>query len=182
MLQIDVLLAEDYNEETQEFVATTYPLKLEHSLVSLSKWESKYEKPFLGSLEKKEEEVLDYIKMMDLAEETPPEIFDLISNEQFHKINDYINAKMSATWFNEPKQTKISRQTITSELVYYWMSSYQIPWEAERWHLNRLFTLIRVFNAERSPQEKTNRTSSEGLAAQRRALNEQRKRELGTSG
>lgn len=182
MLQIDVVLSEDYNEETHEFVSTTYPLKLEHSLISLSKWESKHEKPFLGNDQKTPEEVMDYVQMMVLDPETPPEIFSSISDEQYQQINTYINAKMTATWFNEPKQVKMGRQTITSELIYYWMSSYQIPWEAERWHLNRLFTLIKVFNAERSPQEKTNRAGTDSIAAQRRALNEQRKKQLGTTG
>lgn len=183
MLQLDVVIKEDFNDETQEFIVQTWPLRLEHSLVSLSKWESKYEKPFLSS-DKTPEEVMDYVVMMDLSENTPPEIFLHITNEQFIQIDKHISAKKTATWFNDQSKPKKNRQTITSELIYYWMTSYEIPWEAENWHLNRLFTLIEVFNAERSVGQKTNksRAGSDSLAAQRRALNDQRKKELGTSG
>lgn len=181
MLQLNVVLSEDYDEGSQEFVVETWPLKLEHSLVSLSKWESKHEKPFLSSDEKTVEEILDYIQLMDL-DETPPEIFQKLSDEQYLAVNEYINAKMTATWFHEIKKSKINRQTITSELIYYWMTSYQIPWVAETWHLNRLFTLIKVFGAEASAHDKTNNVGKDNLASQRRALNEQRKRELETSG
>lgn len=181
MLQIDVVIEEEFNEEDSSFITKTYPVYLEHSLVSLSKWESKYEKPFLAQDQKTEEQVLDYVSMMVLNE-VPTEIFLKITNEQFQEINQYITSKMSATWFNEPETAKRNSQVVTSELIYYWMTSYQIPWEAERWHLNRLFTLIRVFNAEKSAVEKPKKARTEGLAAQRRALNEQRKKELKTSG
>lgn len=183
MLQLNVVMSEDYDETTEMFVTDTWPLKLEHSLVSLSKWESKYQKPFLSTNEKTHEEIFDYILMMDLGEETPPEVFLNISNEQYVQINEHLNAKMTATWFTKKGPAKPNRQTITSELIYYWLTSYEIPWAAETWHLNRLFTLIEVFNAERSAGQKTNKTSGgPSLAEQRRALNEQRKKELGTSG
>ncbi|ADD80920.1 gp029 [Rhodococcus phage ReqiPepy6] len=184
MLQLDVVIKEDFNDDTQEFIITTWPLRLEHSLVSLSKWESKYEKPFISS-DKSESEILDYVLMMDLSDETPPEVYQNISNEQFLQINEHINAKMTATWFSDKKKKKVQHQIVTSELIYYWMTSYEIPWVAETWHLNRLFTLIEVFNAERSTTQKTNkptRSEAESAAAQRRALNEQRRKELGTSG
>lgn len=182
MLQINVVLSESYNEETQEFLEETWPLRLEHSLVSLSKWESKYEKPFLNNDEKSVDEVMTYIRMMDLDEETPPGVFQRISNEQYLAINEYINAKRSATWFNETNKSKPNSQTITSELVYYWMTSYEIPWDAENWHLNRLFTLLRVFSAERDTGDKSKKTNTQSLAAQRRALNEKRKKEMQTRG
>lgn len=182
MLQIDVVMSESYDEQSQEFLVETWPLRLEHSLVSLSKWESKFEKPFLTDEEKSVDEVLEYVRMMDLDENTPPEVFQRLTNEQYLQINDYINAKRSATWFNEQNKSKPSTQTITSELIYYWITSYEIPWVAETWHLNRLFTLLRVFNAERDTGDKTKKTNTESLAAQRRALNEKRKRELKTRG
>lgn len=186
MLQINVVMSEEFDESTQEFLTETWTLTLEHSLVSLSKWESEYEKPFLSSEEKTVEEIMRYITMMDLSSETPPEVYSNISNEQYLEINRYINAKRTATWFNEfgPKNKK-SSQVVTSELIYYWLTSYEIPWEAQYWHLSRLFTLIKVFGAERSQHDKTNKKSraeTESLAAQRRRLNEERRKKLGTSG
>lgn len=184
MLQLQVVMSESYDEETQEFIEETWSLKLEHSLVSLSKWESKFEKPFLSGDDKTEIEIVSYIGMMDLADETPPEVFQNITSEQYEQINAHINAKMTATWFNRITKSTVNRQVVTSELIYYWMTSYDIPWVAEAWHLNRLFTLIEVFNEERSTSENknTNKKSGNSLAAERRALNEKRKREMGSSG
>lgn len=185
MLQIDVVMSEKFDETTQEFITESWPLLLEHSLVSLSKWESKYEKPFLSETEKTLEEILDYVTMMDLSSETPPEVYSKLSNDQYLEINKYINAKRTATWFNELEDKKKSTQTVTSELIYYWLTSYEIPWEAQHWHLSRLFTLIKIFGAERSKHDTTNkqsRTGSESIAAQRRKLNEARRKQLGTSG
>lgn len=183
MLQLNVVLIESYDEKTNEFISeSVWPLKLEHSLVSLSKWESKHEKAFLGKGEKSEEEILDYVRMMDLSPETPPEVFLRINNDQYREINTYINAKMTATWFNRRTNAKPNTQTVTSELIYYWITSFEIPWEVEHWHLNRLFTLIEVFNEERSAKEKPTRKSGQSVAADRRAMNEARKKQLGTSG
>ena len=185
MLQIDVVMSEDFDETSQEFLTETRALTLEHSLVSLSKWESKYEKPFLSETEKTVDEIMDYITMMDLSPETPPEVYANITNEQYLDINKHINAKRTATWFNELETKKKSTQVVTSELIYYWLTSYEIPWEAQHWHLSRLFTLIKVFGAERSQHDTTNkksRTSAESIAAKRRKLNEERRKQLGTSG
>ena len=185
MLQINVVMSEDFDESTQEFVTDVCALTLEHSLVSLSKWESKYEKPFLSKAEKTVEEVMDYITMMDLSPETPPEVYANITNAQYITINQYINAKRTATWFSELETKKKDTQTVTSELIYYWLTSFEIPWEAQDWHLSRLFTLIKVFGAERSKHDSTNkktRSGAESLAAQRRKLNEERRKQLDTSG
>lgn len=184
MLQLNIQTSDGFNDETQTFVTETWTLKLEHSLVSLSKWESKYCRPFLTNASKTEDEILDYIKMMDLSEETPPEIFQKFSNDDYNAINKYINDKQTATWFNRQTKPRPSRQAITSELIYYWLTAYEIPWEAQTWHLNRLFTLIEVFSEERSSQDKkgAKRTNTEGLAERNRRLNEQRKKELNTSG
>ena len=182
MLQLDVILSESYDEAQEEFVTVTQTLKLEHSLVSLSKWESKYEKSFLADKEKSEEEVVDYVRMMCLEDDLPPEVFDKLTTAHFFTINDYINAKMTATWFAEKSHRKKQTQTVTSELIYYWITSYEIPWTVETWHLGRLFTLIKVFQEERSTDKKPKRNSTESLAAERRRINEERKREMGTSG
>lgn len=180
MLVIVVPGTELFDEGKQEFVSrgeTT--LKLEHSLISLSKWESKFEKPFLRTDEKSTEEVLEYIRMMTVTPNVPPDIYEKLTDENIQAINEYIDAKMTATWFSDQPGAPKSREVITAEVIYYWMISFQIPFECEKWHLNRLFTLIRVCNVK---AEKPTKMSRSEMIARRAALNEQRKAQLGTKG
>lgn len=171
---------ESYDEDTQQFVfADSFTLRLEHSLLSLSKWESRFEKPFLGRQERTTEETFEYIKMMCLDEEIPPGVFSSLTSEHYEAINQYINAKMSATTINERPGSRMARETITSELVYYWMISLNVPFSCETWHLNRLLMLLRVCNHKNSPPKKANRQE---MLAQRRALNEQRLAQRKTKG
>lgn len=180
MLTIVVPGTEMFDEKLQEFVTVDdVTLELEHSLISLSKWESMYEKPFLGQAEKTTEEVLGYIKFMTLTPNVPEVVFSKISEENIMKINEYIDAKMSATWFSEAPGAPKSRDVITAELIYYWMITFQIPFECEMWHLNRLFTLIRVCNIKQAKPQKMSRSE---IAARNRELNTQRKAQLGTTG
>lgn len=180
MLIITVPGDEHFDEESQEFVTIgDVVLELEHSLVSLSKWESLVEKPFLGHGEKTTEEVLKYIEIMIQTPNVPPEIVHRLSQKNFTEINQYIDAKMTATWFSEVGNKQKSREVITAELIYFWMISFNIPFECETWHLNRLFTLIKICNVK---NEKPKKMSKSEIAARNRELNAQRKAQLGTRG
>lgn len=180
MLRITVPAAEFFDEVREEFVyGKEQTLQLEHSLVSLSKWESKWNKAFLGKQEKTDEEILDYVRCMTLTQNVDPEVYARLSVENYAAINAYIEAPMTATYFSEDKQPKGSREVVTSELIYYWMISYNIPVEFQKWHLNRLLTLIRVCNIKNSPPKKK---SKRELMKRNAALNAARRSRLGSRG
>lgn len=180
MLTITVGGTESFDEKTNSFVKVGgTQLQLEHSLVSLSKWESKHEKPFLGKDQKTAEEVFDYVRCMALDEETPEELFYKLDEDDFGAINAYLDAKMTATWFAPHTAAPRSSEVITSELIYYWMIAFEIPWEAQYWHLNRLFTLIQVCNAKAGKPKKMSKSE---IQRRNREINERRKKQLGTTG
>ena len=176
-----VLAGEEYFDEEKEEFCTVgdVPLSMEHSLVSLSKWESKFEKPFLTNKEKTEEETIAYIEFMILDENYPADWLERIKPEQFGEIRAYIESKMSGTWFSNTSGGSGGGETITSELIYYWMSACNIDMECENWHLNRLFNLIRIHSLKNEKPKKMGRAEQ---IAQQRALNEQRRAQMGTSG
>jgi hypothetical protein len=175
----------EYFDETKgdngEFVyPDSFTLELEHSLVSLSKWESKFEKPFLGPDPKSDDEIFGYVEAMLVSPNPPEDWLRKLSSENLEEINRYMNAKMTATWFSEldgPK--KKSGETITNELIYYWLSAFNLPIAFENWHLNRLFTAIKIASLKNQKPEKIGR--NEQLARQRE-LNAQRKAQMGTNG
>jgi hypothetical protein len=179
MLEIAVKTQELFNEETETFSVVDVRLQLEHSLVSVSKWESRFCKPFLGNEEKTTEEVVAYIQDMIITPGISPEVVNMLSSDNLKAINEYINSKCTATRINDTKQTKSNREIITSELVYYWMVALQIPFECQHWHLNRLLTLIQVCNIKNQPPSKVGRAEQ---ARRFREMNEQRRTRLGTSG
>lgn len=180
MLTIMVGGTKSFDEETNEFVLVgATKLQLEHSLVALSKWESIYEKPFLSVDNKSIEEVITYVECMLLTSEVSAELLSGLSEDNFSQINNYINAKKTATWFSDSANRAASRQVITSELIYYWMTVFHIDWEAQHWHLNRLFTLIQIANLKGEKPKKMSRAEQ---AARRRELNAQRQAEFGTKG
>ena len=179
MLTITVPELEMYDESLEEFISEpAVQLELEHSLVSLSKWESKHEKPFLAGVEKTTEEAIDYIRLMTLTPDVAPEVFSRLSQENLNDIDAYINQRMTATWFSETKEPP-SREIITAELIYSWMITFQIPFECDTWHLNRLFTLIKICNIKSGKPKKMSRGE---VAARNRELNAQRQAQLKTKG
>lgn len=180
MLRITVPGAEQWDESKEEFVYTKeQTLQLEHSLISLSKWESKWKKPFLTKEDKTQEETLDYIKCMTLNQNVDPEVYDRLTNENIQEINRYISDPMTATFFSDDKETKPSREIITSELIYYWMIALNIPDKFEKWHLNRLLTLIKVCNVKNQPPKKR---SKQEIMSRNAALNAARRKRFNTKG
>lgn len=182
MLTIIVSGEEVFNEQTSEFSSVgDFELHLEHSLISLSKWESKFQKPFLADDNKPNEELFWYIRAMILDPVYPEDLFIRLTSENLNTINEYIESTQSATTFGTmPEIKKRSRgETITSELIYYWMVIFRIPFETETWHLNRLFSLIRICNLK---QQKPKKMSRHEVAQRNRELNAQRRAEYGTSG
>lgn len=181
MLQLVFRAVEGWDEEKEEFVLLQkeQTILLEHSLVSLSKWESRWHKPFLTKDEKTIEETVDYIKCMTITQNVHPDLYRRITDEHIIQVNEYIKAPMTATWFREDNKKKANREIITSERIYYWMIAWNIPVKCEKWHLNRLLTLIRICNEENKPKQKTNMRD---LLAQRRAENEARKKKWNTKG
>lgn len=182
MLKITIPAREQFDERTNEFVyVKEQTLQLEHSLVSLSKWESKWCKAFISKREKTYEETIDYIKCMTITQNVKPEVYYNLTQKDLDTINAYIEAPMTATYLSEDKKGKQSKDVVTSELIYYWMISLGIPPEYDKWHLNRLLTLINLCNRKNQPSggKKTNKRD---LASQYAALNAARKKQLHTRG
>lgn len=173
MFELTVDEKEYFDEATSEFV-TIPPLTLhfEHSLVAISKWESKWHVPFLADREKTNEEIYDYLRCMCLEENVPVEVFASMGRKQVEALNAYIADPMTATTVKEDPSTSRSNELVTSELIYYWMTALQIPVQFENWHINRLLMLIRVCNAKNQPAKKQKMTPSR--AADMHALNERR--------
>jgi len=180
MLTITIPDQEWFNDVTQEFVDIKgRDITLEHSLVSLSKWESMYHKPFLTREEKTRSETLNYIKCMTITQNVPDTIFKAIDAQTINQVSAYIENPMTATTFTEDeKKKKVNRDIITAEIIYYWMIALQIPMECQKWHLNRLLTLINVCNIKNQPKK----MSKGEILRRNRALNAQRRQQLNTRG
>ena len=179
MLTITIPSYELFNDVTQEFISEDERvIQLEHSLLSISEWESRWNKPFLSNMEKTSNEIIDYVRCMTLTEGVPETAYLYINSEQYKLINDYIAAPMTATTISEPPG-KASKEIMTSELLYYYMIAANIPFECERWHLNRLLTLIRICSIKSQPEKK--RPINEVMKSNA-ALNAARKKQFNTKG
>lgn len=181
MLQLTIPISpEGWDEKTERFVEPrTVTLQLEHSLVSLSKWEAKWNKPFLVKSDKTFEETVDYIKCMTITKNVDPEVYNHLTEENIREVYKYIESPMTATTFSNEKQGRANREIVTAELIYYWMIALNVPVEFQKWHLNRLITLIRVCNIKNSPPKKMSRRETINQMA---ALNAARKQKYNTNG
>ena len=182
MLHITVPAHEYFNEETEEFFEVKeQTLIMEHSLISISKWEAKWKKPYFSEEKKTNEEALDYLRCMTITpQNVDRRVYESLSKENVDAIAKYIDDPMTATTITDNQPHSGRKPIITSELIYYWMIAQNIPTEYEKWHINRLLTLIRVCAIKNDPNpKKMNRAS---IAKQNRAINAARKARYGTRG
>ena len=193
MLELNVPPKEDsWDSHLKEFVESKFKganLRLEHSLIAISKWEAKYQKPFLENETMTPEELKYYVKCMTTTQSVPDEVYDNLTPENYEEIAEYIKSPMTATWFAKDapgmKKGPTRKQIVTSELIYYWMIAQNIPVEFEKWHLNRLMTLIEVCsikNSEANGHGQNNKMSSKELAMRNKAINDARRKKLHTKG
>lgn len=180
MLEITIPETEYFDDENQCFITMhEQKLRLEHSLVSLAKWESKWHKPFLRKKSFTWEETIDYVRCMTITQNVDPNIYYALTDKNIETIENYMAEKMTATWFRENGNRRPSSDVITAEIIYYWMIDLGIPMECEKWHLNRLMTLIRVCSEKQSGGKKM---STKEILKQNSALNAARKRRLNSHG
>jgi len=181
MLILNIPATELYDEASELFVEVKpISLRLEHSLVSIAKWESVWKKPFLSKTEQKTlAESRDYVRCMTLNQHVDPSVYYALTAKDYKKINEYIESSQTATWFNNRGNAAPSREILTSELIYYQMVNYGIPFECQKWHLSRLLTLIRICNIKNSPGKNMSKSD---IFAQNRKLNAMRRKAMHTSG
>ena len=181
MLTLEIPELEGCNEKTREFISTkACTLHLEHSLIALSKWESKWHKAFLRKQKKTDEETRDYVRCMSVYDDVSPNILIGLTDENISQINAYIEDSMTATYISDiHKGAGTNRDTVTSELIYYWMIALNIPFECQYWHLNRLMTLINVCSIKNQPAKKMGRNE---LMRRNTALNAARRKQMHTKG
>jgi hypothetical protein len=179
MKQIHIPDRELWDEEKRQFINIKgQTITLEHSLVSISKWESKWHVPFFSKEEKTNEMLIDYVRAMTITQNVNPDIYNYLTRENFEEINKYIDDPYTATTFRKDNG-RPNREVITSEVIYYWMIYWNIPFECQRWHINRLITLIRVCGLKNQPQKKM---SQREILSQNAALNAARRKKFNTRG
>lgn len=179
MLEIEIPGREFYDEERNEFFDTKpVTLRLEHSLVSISKWEAKWKKPFLTREPHSLEETRDYVRCMTLNQHVDPAVYRALTPENVDEVAEYISAELTATTIHDTT-AKPTREIVTSEVMYYWMIVYNIPIEAQKWHLSRFLTLVRICSIKNAPPKKMSR---QAILRRNTKLNEARRKKLGTRG
>lgn len=180
MLRIIVPENELFDQRTSEFIQIKQQtLVMEHSLVSISKWESKWKKSYLSNDKRTREEDLDYMRCMTITQNVNPLVYRCFTPELFERVNDYINDPMTATTINDDEKSSGPKPIITNELIYYWMTLFNIPFECEKWHINRLLTLIKICEVKSKDPKKMSRSE---VLKKYSALNEERKRKYNTRG
>lgn len=182
MLEIIIEESEGWDEANERFIRIKRTkLQLEHSLISLSKWESHWCKPFLTKEARTNEEMLDYVKCMTINKNVDPSVYSFLTKDDYDKISEYIDAPMTATVFYEDKKSNKggSKRRITSELIYYWMIALNIPVEFEKWHVNRLLTLIKLCNYESQPDKKMSKKETAKMYA---SINAARRKKYNSKG
>jgi len=181
MLRLVIPATELFDEAKQEFVSSKEQvLQLEHSLVSLSKWESKWLKPFLTKENKTREESIDYIRCMTLTQNVPENTYNSITMKIIDEVSDYIEAPMSATILPKDDKKGTSHEQVTAELIYYWMVALNVPFDpCQKWHLNRLLMLINVCNIKSNPKKKM---SKKEIISRNKKLNDERRAKYNTKG
>ena len=177
--KVEIDGVEMFDERTSRFIVVKPTvLTMEHSLIAVSKWESKFHIPFLREGDKTPEQLLYYFECMTINQNVNPDVYKAITPEKQKEILAYIKDPMTATWINDNGKIVKGKkrgvdQEITSELIYFWMSQYNLPSEYEKWHLNRLLTLIQICNQYNSPQKKMNKNdiirNNDAINAARRA-------------
>ena len=192
MLELTIPPKEDaWDSHLKEFVKSDFKgatIRLEHSLIAISKWESKYHKPYLENTEMTAEELAYYVRCMTVTQSVPNEVYENLTQDNYNEIVEYIKDPMTATWFSKGPVVEggaKKKQVVTSELIYYWMIAQNIPVEFEKWHLNRLMTLIEVCsikNAEANGQSTKKKVSQRDLAVNNTKLNEMRRKAMHTKG
>jgi hypothetical protein len=179
MLKLKIVTSDFYDNERKVFISETFDIELEHSLASLSKWEEIWEIPLLTVEDKTDEQAISYIKCMCLTPDVPPEIFDKLDRAHMQAVEDYMDKKHTATWFSKQPEAS-SGEAITAELIYFWMSSFNIDWQAQYWNLNRLLTLIKVFSVKQD--NKPIRQSTVERRKEIAQINAQRLKEMNSKG
>lgn len=181
MLQVVIeLVPERYDEKNHSFIdPVTKTLQLEHSLVSISKWESKWCTPFHANREKTAEETIDYIKCMTITQNVKDDVYEHLTKANVDEVLKYIEAPMTATTISRQNKTGRNKEIVTSELIYHWMIESGIPFECQKWHINRLLTLIDVRNVKTQPPKKAGTRETISSYAK---LNEARRKQLNSRG
>lgn len=189
MLTVVIPESEFFDEESSRFIPFKgATLTMEHSLLSLSKWEEKWHIPFIGNNDLTSDQILDYIKCMTITQNVDDMVYSFLTPENIKQIRDYIGDPRTATWFSDRRDGKSAlrgkgSEVITNEIIYYWMVACEIPFDpCQRWHLNKLTTLIRVCSEKNNPDNKKNKMSTNEIMKDNAQLNAARRAALKSKG